>query len=41
MTISDFIYQHRSRQLRLLIFDEVDVEGNLVVTTSTIQWHIK
>lgn len=40
MTISDFIYQHKSLQLRLLIFHGVDVEGNLVLT-SPIQSHIK
>lgn len=39
MTISDSIYQHRSLELRLLIL--VDVEENLVVMTSPIQWHLK
>lgn len=41
MTISDFIYQLGSLQLRLLIFDDADVEVNLVVVTSLIQWHIE
>lgn len=40
MTISDFIYQHGSPRPKLLIFDEVDVGGNVTIP-SPIQWDIK